>query len=248
MSSPHLKSRGRDRQLARRTEAIRTGIWDGILWGRLWGGGGIFGDREKVNVPGLAKLPALFTQLNYALHTVLKPKYVYILSYPDLTQYLKNGSLATCDHIGNDVLKIRFGKEIDREEARWAREQFLLPVNRGINEAARRHGWVVIEDNQHWFHPHGYCGEPLLSPSNYLGAQLIVSGVYPLGPRKVAKILSTDKRWIRTATESVVIQGVPQSEEIGISPDTVESSGMFHPNELGHQMLMHILVPQLPWY
>lgn len=242
-----LKSRGRDRELARRTEAIRTGIWDGILWGRLWGGGGIFGDREKVNVPGLAQLPALFSKLNDTLRTGLKPKYVYILTYPDLTQYLKNGNLATCDHLGGDVLKIRFAREIDREEARWAREQFLQPVNRAIKVAALQYGWIIIEDNQNWFHQHGYCGKPAYVPSSYLGNKFITTGIYPLPSQALAQILPTDKRWIRTATESVVIQGIPQSEEIGITPDTVESTGMFHPNELGHQVLMHLLYPHLVW-
>ena len=240
-----LKARGRDPELARRAEAIKTGIWDGILWGRLWGGGGIGGDRKKVNVPGLARLPSLLNTFNHALRTTLNPKQIYILAYPDLTQYRNNGILSTCDHLGDDVLKVRFARKIDKKEARWARETFLSPVNQVIRNAAGRHGWTVIGDDHKTFAPHGYCGKAIYVPPLYPGSNLVSQNVYPIQSGSVPLLRKTENRWIRTAAESVIIQGVPQSEANGITPDTVESTGMFHPNEVGHQMLMHFLVTQI---
>lgn len=242
-----LKTVGTDRQLARREKAIKTGEWDEILEVFWWTGG------KDVNADGLDRLPSLFDKLAEKINSIFQPQHTYILGYPDLTQYRVDGRILTCDHIGDDVLKVRFNKKIDDEEAAWAREHFILPLNQVIRHAASRHGWRYVEDRDQWITPRGYCGRPLYSIEEYTGHQFIASGLFPLSRRLFDSFVNRDEshsfRWWRTAKESHPIQGVEPSEDRGITPDTIETRGMFHPNEMGHQALMHLMIQAMPeWF
>ncbi|MCA9469917.1 MAG: hypothetical protein KC643_31345 [Nitrospira sp.] len=242
-----LKTVGTDRQLGRREKATKNGKWDEILEAFWWTGG------KDVNADGLDRLPSLFNTLAEKINSILQPRHTYILGYPDLTQYRVDGHILTCDHIGDDVLKVRFNKKIDDEEAAWARDHFIRPLNQVIRHAASRHGWRYVEDRAQWMTPRGYCGRPLYSIEEYTGHQFIASGLFPLSRRQFDSIVNREElhspRWWRTAKESVRIQGVEPSEDVGITPDTVETTGMFHPNEMGHQALTHLMIQAMPeWF
>ena len=93
----------------------------------------------------LSRLPALYAQLAGRLRSVAPAARVYLTEYFDS---LRDDVGAFCDAIARGM---------DAEEARWAYERVLVPLNAEVRRAAGAHGWRFVGGAQGRFHDHGYC-------------------------------------------------------------------------------------------
>ncbi|MCA1674384.1 MAG: hypothetical protein LC799_20075, partial [Actinobacteria bacterium] len=141
---------------------------------------------------------------------------VYITEYPDPTTDLlpddPKARVPYCDKVADDI---NWAVAIEGDEVVWARDTVLLGgLNRAVANAAGNHGWQYVDGMANAFLGHGYC------------------------------VGDTDKphaeRWIRTATESVLMQG-PE--------DKTKTTGTLHPTARGHQVyaerIVHYVMPAL---
>ena len=116
----------------------------------------------------MAELPNRYDRLANALtnptpdgRPALNIKNVYITEYPDPTGDA-NGE--TCSSMLGEIVPATpfdFAKiHIDRDEAEWARNSVIIPLNNAIRDAAERHadkGWHFVTGISEQFARHGYC-------------------------------------------------------------------------------------------
>lgn len=203
----------------------------------------------------LANLPGRYEELAKAIAEKIPGVYnTYITTYPDPTltrHYLTgpNGELKTCSSM---LSGIAVNLEINRDEAREARERIVKPLNDALIGAARKHGWIV-GDAREPFKGHGICsaGGPNYNPGNYPGNPF---------PSAVAPWPTVFfMRWFRTPTDARGVQGTPMElSGIGGAADGLAlidgekalTKGTLHLNEYGYQQMARTLfeVLQLPVY
>jgi GDSL-like Lipase/Acylhydrolase family len=99
----------------------------------------------------LAGLRIAYRELGDELKDIVEPSRVLIVEYFDP---LRNASGAICHKIGVPFVP-RF--YIDRNEATFAADELLAPLNEAIAEAARREGWTDVTGVAEAFRRHGYC-------------------------------------------------------------------------------------------
>jgi hypothetical protein len=123
---------------------------------------------------------------------------VYISEYPDPTSDTdSSGNVRSCDEMLEDI---QWPLHVDAPETLWARSAVLPTLNSNIGSAAAIWGWNLVSGIAADFQGHGYC----------------------LGDHDVPN----SNRWIRTATESSLMQG---------PSDRTKTTGMLHPTIQGHQ-------------
>lgn len=118
----------------------------------------------------LAELPNRYDRLAAALadpapvgRPALDIDRVYLTEYPDPTT---DDAGNTCSSMLGEILPTTpfdFAKiHIDMDEAEWAREEVIRPLNAAVRAAAERHadkGWEAVTGISERFHKHGYCAE-----------------------------------------------------------------------------------------
>jgi hypothetical protein len=202
--------------------AVRSGNWNEVeksYVGRLPAVGYAYSNDPV----GLDNLPQAYARLAERI-TALRPKGapatpVYITEYPDPTKWVSRaGKRHYCHDILDNVAPARIGA-ISEEEARFAYNQILVPLNNAVATAAERHGWTYVSGIAAAFGDgHGLCADRPYDPSTYRGNPHPDEVTWPTG-RHV--------RWLRVARESEIIQGPPE--------DRKSSKGTLHPNEFGHR-------------
>ncbi|HUU62105.1 MAG TPA: hypothetical protein VMX37_06950 [Acidimicrobiia bacterium] len=194
-------------------------------------------------LPGLEGLGQELDALAGAIDLRLEAEKVYLVEYPDPTGAGEDG--VTCREIAGDLTPLLGVHEIDSAEQAAARELVLEPLNQALAEAARRHGWELVDGVADAFAAgHGYCvaapdyrlgGEDAAPATAAAYTRLLPEGWYrhpmqhDLGPFLAEPGVS----WYRTARQSVVLQGP------GAPWDT---RGTLHPNELGHLAIAGLLL------
>jgi len=222
------------------------GDWNrgsGLRFGLPWG----IGCRETQEtgrpvLAGLAGLGGELDALAAAIETGLDATAVYVMEYGDPT---RAGGDVTCPEIAGDLTPPLGLHEIDSDEQAAARELVLEPLNRGLAEAAGRHGWHYVDGVTAAFSAgHGYCapapdyrtadGDTAPAPMAPYG-RLAPEGWYrhPMSEALGAFLAEPGVSWYRTAGQSVVLQG-PGARW--------DSRGTLHPNELGHLAMAGILL------
>jgi hypothetical protein len=99
----------------------------------------------------ISRLPVLYERLARELKGIVPPERVFLSEYFDPT-HDTHGHL--CKLIGPPVLGIT------EEEARWAHDDLLVPLDAEIEAAAARHGWNAVTGIATAFGNHGYCAGP----------------------------------------------------------------------------------------
>ena len=109
--------------------------------------------REQV-----AQLPGLYAKVAAELAALkIPPSRVYLSQYFDSTRD-ENGR--TCDPLIRVPGKGTFAKD----EAAWAYSDVLVPLNKAVAAAVKKHGWRLISGAQEAFRQHGYCArEPWIT-------------------------------------------------------------------------------------
>jgi hypothetical protein len=204
--------------------AVRSGNWNKVeesYVGRLPAVGYAY-SNEPV---GLDNLPQAYARLAERMQS-LRPKGapgipVYITEYPDPTKWVSRaGKRHYCDDILDNVAPARIGA-ISEEEARFAYNHILVPLNNAVAAAAARHGWTYVSGIAGAFGDgHGLCADRPYDPSTYKGNP---------HPDEVAWPTGRHVRWLRVARESEIVQGPPE--------DRKSSKGTLHPNEFGHRAI-----------
>lgn len=185
--------------------AISTGDYRGFLDG-------------KQTDTGLYALGSRFAYLRNRIRSVFRGQEfpILITQYPDPTTGVGG---ATCAKALTAFSPSLFGFNIDveitQEELEFARTEFLQPLNAVIRHSAEELGWLTVEPR---FEGHGLCAPEPYPATDYAGVH---SG------SDVA--LTAPVRWIRSAMESVAIQGPTSSP--------FDTKGVLHPNEIGHRAI-----------
>lgn len=204
--------------------AVRSGDWNRVdAWPGLLG----VGSYDNVYGGGFDGLPGLYDKLAGAIRQKLgtvpiRIGGVYLTEYPDPTKWLSSaGKRHYCNKmLGGVAIGGRLG-HIDKEEARWAYEYVLAPLNRYAANAAARHRWRYVGGIAGAFGAgHGLCANPPYDAAGYDGNPY---------PAEVQRPSSQHIRWYRNARESELIQGPPG--------DRAGSKGTLHPSELGHHAI-----------
>ncbi|HEV2728147.1 MAG TPA: SGNH/GDSL hydrolase family protein, partial [Solirubrobacterales bacterium] len=109
---------------------------------------------SEVVTEALARLPDGYAELADRLKAakIVPPDRVLIVDYFDST---KDERGETCEKI---VARNRFGFfQIDKEEAEWAANHVLGPLNEAVGDAAAAAGWTEVRGVAEAFATHGYC-------------------------------------------------------------------------------------------
>lgn len=233
-------------------KAIETGDWDDVLAGALW---------PVEDSDGLSNLGALYRDLHEGLETLnLCGSHIFFTEYPDPTQHaVQHKGVQYCSSIGGDIFRFR-DRHIDWEEGQWVVQNFLQPLNQKIQllvdgfnigatdaKGGRSHSSHFISGISQQFRRHGYCANAPYPPYNYPGNRLIRNGTYPTDIETSLFYKGLEGiRWLRTETESLQIQNTSGGVSLpGIVPDTAETKGLMHPNEIGHQAIMRLVFKQM---
>lgn len=100
----------------------------------------------------LGKLPSRYDKLAAALTQAKIPaQRVYITQYFDS---LRDERGKICDPLISVATKTRLA--FSKQEAEWAYDDFLRPLNAAVANAARKHGWHLVPAPSQ-FRTHGYC-------------------------------------------------------------------------------------------
>ena len=235
--------------LAARALMIKGHWSSGLLYGHIWdavydgdwstakkraldrgiGKKGADGQLGKGSRPGMHKLFEDFRKLAEALEpSNFTIGQTVIIEYPDFTTGPWG---ATCGAMMKDagIAKGIWGSPIrpgdvwiDDEEAIWAVQNILVPLNLEIARAADAHNWIFVDGIQETFLRHGYCAQQPYSSLDF-------QSPFPLNGY-------SEGRWIRRAGESQHIQGIfgPQ-----------KTKGALHPNEYGHRAIKEKVLEKL---
>jgi hypothetical protein len=114
--------------------------------------------QAKHAVEQLAKLPANYFTLKLHIEMRLEPRAVFIAEYPDPTDAVNaNGA---CDLVFKGAgLGGNISGEISKNEARWARDNVVLPLREQVRSAASANGWHFVDGITDAFSQHGYCSQ-----------------------------------------------------------------------------------------
>jgi hypothetical protein len=96
----------------------------------------------------LDALPALYAKLEEALRGIVPPSHVVLVDYFDPTHDARG---RYCKRIGPH------GFNISSDEARWAHDDLLVPLNAAIHDAVTEHRWTEVTGVAEAFAHHGYC-------------------------------------------------------------------------------------------
>jgi lysophospholipase L1-like esterase len=203
---------------------------------------------DEPPVVGMRGLPAALDRAADAIAALLAPHAVYLAEYPDPSGLQRDGDAGTCGEIvGDTTPPFRF-HEIDRAEQEEGRLRVLEPLNRALQDAAGRHGWVYVDGIAEAFrNGHGYCAdwpdygypEEYTSRPGFLTSRLD----YPEGWFRNPGVTGVPVpdfagtvSWYRSAAQSAALQG----------PDArYATAGTLHPNELGHRAIAEIALTSL---
>jgi lysophospholipase L1-like esterase len=197
-------------------------------------------DGTRSVIPGFDGLVPAFARLDQRIDT-LGVAAVYVMEYPDPTGGTTGG--AVCDEIVGDVTPPFGFHEVDEQEQAAGVARLLDPLNRELEAAADRYGWVFIDSVSEGFTSgHGYCadwpnyGYPdqfEKSPLLFRNRLAFPEGWYRPPQRFGSPLLLNDgpTSWYRTASQSSVLQG-PTPRYL--------TPGTLHPNELGHAAMARL--------
>lgn len=175
----------------------------------------------------MAELPNRYDRLAAALADPA-PKYwpalnirnVYLTEYPDPT---RDANGETCGSMLGEIIPTTpfdFAKiHIDRDEAEWARNSVVAPLNAAIRAAAERHagkGWHFVTGISEQYRTHGYCA---------------------------------DDNWVVRPYESARRQGPVWKTTTSWGPiflvELKEQKGTMHPNAAGHRAYARQIIQAL---
>jgi uncharacterized delta-60 repeat protein len=250
------------------------GIVLGLLENVWWLGGASRTPNVDVNT-----LVTAYSFLDSAIRAKPNIRHVYLTEYPNpLTdssgQYpdkqacdISQGSI-----LGFQVSNCTVGFDIGDDDARWAQNKVLIPLNQHMRDACARYHWNYIGGMYQAFLGHGYPAQRLIGgeakayPQTFLPLEQSSAWcvkdytdpyVYPWHPysypRNFALQLcgvtdsSAKARWIRTYSESVDICGPGYIRMCGSRVESFwdSSFGMYHPNTLGHAAMAGIIAKQV---
>jgi lysophospholipase L1-like esterase len=155
---------------------------------------------------GLATLPERFAQIDSALQNLNVPaSRVILVDYFDPTTGAKG---AYCTMLFGGVTP---------DEARWAQQHVLVPLNAQIDAAAKEHGWNAVTGVAEHFRGHGLC-----APGSQRWVQTLGEG---LGSRPLPLGGGTGFLQVRHVIES--------------------TAGTLHPNAEGQQQIADLINPVL---
>lgn len=205
-------------------------------------------DQEALDLlaSDLAALPAKFDRLAERLNK-LNVRHVLVHEYPDPT---KDDSRATCEEMMDDI--IEGALEISHEDAQWASDNVLPPLNKVIAEAAQR---ADRPNGPRW---------------HFVGG---ISDLYKGSRDGRGHGQCATDNWINTAEESANKQG-PDNDAVGAAAVVgaialagvtggaatglaiaaakaytvkalAENTGTMHPNERGYAAVRDRLVEEL---
>jgi lysophospholipase L1-like esterase len=101
----------------------------------------------------LKELPGRFDKLATSLKPLVADDRVFINEYPDL---VSTSPTERCKLIYFRPGLVYGDYEIKAREIEWLFQNFYLPLNAAIHDAAVKHGWTAI-DPPPAYHDHGYC-------------------------------------------------------------------------------------------
>lgn len=156
-----------------------------------------------------------------------RPRAVLVSQYPDPTT--GDGGVDCGDGEGRtagDILAL-----ISKKEARWARTEVLTAMNDNVAEAARTHGWILVDDHLAAFPGHGICATDNLVNTNNdalprQGDDYDLPGVRETITGAVA--LAAGAAGGLAAPVTAVVGGVVAASTVNLS------AGVVHPNAAGH--------------
>jgi hypothetical protein len=182
---------------------------------------------KKKHAASIGRLGNAFSPLFQQIEEKLRPENVYLMAYPDPTRLSApaapnaDAEYCSCSAGAFTILTAAERKNllcIDEKENRYASNDILLKLNGQLAGVAARHGWYFV---------HGLEREPFLTGST-------------ANPRALPQFDShawcadDGKRWLRTYTDSFVLQElIPNKFPL--------SSGTMHPNANGHEAYMSVL-------
>lgn len=108
---------------------------------------------NKVLKDGLDALAGRYAELAQRINTSLRVSKVFITEYPDIVRD-EDGDF--CDH-HPDIPDLLHG--INAEEAQWAAEKVVGPLNELVKAAAELHQWIYVGGIASEFRTHGYCAD-----------------------------------------------------------------------------------------
>ncbi len=226
-------------------QGVQRGDWSLPDWSSELGED--FGNPCADGRTGMAKLierdlPALAERLADS-PAVDDQTEVAITSYPDFTK----GTDGTCTEIGVDVAQDpRANRVMTQAEASYLRAK-TGELNDALSDAARAAGWSWLGTIPDLFDGHGYCvkGPWSAELGAYRGANDVQSFWWPMtGNGITTRMERTPIGFWRTATESAHFQYGEAEKRCGgflfvrkCGVLRVATSGMFHPNVLGHSVI-----------
>ncbi|MGN6815311.1 MAG: GDSL-type esterase/lipase family protein [Solirubrobacterales bacterium] len=175
----------------------------------------------------LAGLRTAYEELGDELKGVVEPSRLLFVEYFDP---LRDASGAICNKIGVPFVPHFF---IDRNEATFAAEEVLKPLNEEIAEAAQREGWTEVKGVTEAFRQHGYCAGKQSWIRTLTKSVLIQAGNHPasrwlgalhpneLGHRAMASLISAALQRRLYTGEGPAAEPEPEAE----NPDENEGEG-----------------------
>ncbi|MEE9416024.1 MAG: hypothetical protein V3V01_12120, partial [Acidimicrobiales bacterium] len=102
----------------------------------------------------LDRLPGLYKKLAKRIERAgISSDRVYITQYFDST---KDEDKVTCRPL-IEVSAPGTNPTFDGAEAQWAHDSVLSPLNKAVAQAAKTHGWNLVNGSPELFAAHGYC-------------------------------------------------------------------------------------------
>jgi hypothetical protein len=180
------------------------------------------------NVEGLGRLRKALADLANALTELgVDADDVYQIEYPDL---FTNADGKPCHlaltHVVETVFGGNMGKRLEQQEMAWAMSALLPRLNTQIALACEDSRWTFVTGIRERFKGHGVCTPRIPFAGN----------PYP----SRVKVTTDGLRWIRAGLEAEEIQGPHGSsiKEYGLHvAERIDTLGMLHPTDIGHQII-----------
>lgn len=209
-------------------ESVQDGVWD-------CPGSRLMGYHRSAKRPGLNGLSESYRELHAHLEEKIEVRESWLVSYP---LPVVAGVVALDDLFP--------GFEMDAYESEALVNAILGPLTAIMKSSAKEFGWNYLNVSEAFdYSQHHYGMAEPYPPRSYSG----MPDDYPLSwPQFRDRYLNLPIRWIRSARESMVIQGANADLT---RPGPLSTWGTVHPNEIGHQAVMHLFLQQvsLPdWY
>ncbi|MBN2653159.1 MAG: hypothetical protein JXR63_12335 [Spirochaetales bacterium] len=207
------------KKIERLYDSIKRGVFDTPL--------GILMGKQFKPLPGLNGIADEYRKLEEELSKKVKVKEKYLLAYP-------------CPAIPGTRLLEDFapalGLAINGYDTEFIVNNVFKPLEVIKKEISKELNWNYVPLRLVDYQQHHMALDQPYKPEEY---GKFIGNKQPR-PWKEFKIFANNgKRWFRTASESVIVQGAGPDVD---TPGVFSTSGTLHPNDLGHQALMHDLL------